>query len=103
MCSVNSLKFNELISDRLSVSGHICCLLSVIGISAKSCIGALLSRTARCMALEIQRSKGNHIGFTKLLFRRQFTHYAMAIPFILHSLPCSSTYIPLVRCESYRR
>ena len=30
------------LSDRLSVSAYICCLISVIGISAKSCIGAPL-------------------------------------------------------------
>ena len=45
---------------------------------------------ARCRAPEISHNKGNGGGFTKMLFRRRFTHCAMAIPFILHSLPCSS-------------
>ena len=36
-----------------------------------------------------------------MLFRRRFTHCAMAIPFILHSLPCSSIF--LARCESHLR
>ena len=49
--------------------------------------------STRCMALEIQHSKGNRVGFMKLLFRRRFTHCAMAIPFILHSLPCSSIFL----------
>ena len=44
--------------------------------------------------------KGNGGEFTKMLFQRQFTHCAMAIPFILLSsslLFC----IPLARCESH--
>ena len=57
----------------------------------------------RCRAPEISHNKGNGGGFTKILFRRRFTHCTMAIPFILHSLPCSSSYIPLARCESHRR
>ena len=28
-----------------------------------------------------------------MLFRRRFTHCAMAIPFILHSFPCSSLFL----------
>ena len=32
-----------------------------------------------------------------MLFRRQFTHCAMAIPFILHSFPCSSLFLSKVR------
>ena len=41
---------------------------------------------ARCRAPEISHDKGNGGGFTKMLFRRQFTHCAMTIPFILLSL-----------------
>ena len=44
---------------------------------------------ARCRAPEISHNKGNGGGFTKMLFRRRFTHCAMVIPFILHSFPCS--------------
>ena len=47
----------------------------------------------RCRAPEISHNKGNGGGFTKMLFRRRFTHCAMVIPFILHSFPCS-LYIP---------
>ena len=32
-----------------------------------------------------------------MLFRRRFTHCAMAIPFILHSFPCSSLFLSKVR------
>ena len=38
---------------------------------------------ARCRAPEILHDEGNGSGFTKMLFRRRFTHCAMAIPFIL--------------------
>ena len=38
---------------------------------------------ARCRAPEISHSKGNGGGFTKMLFRRRFTHCAIVIPFIL--------------------
>ena len=34
---------------------------------------------ARCRAPEIQHSKGNRVAFTKMLFRRRFTHCAMVI------------------------
>ena len=37
---------------------------------------------ARCRAPEISHNKGNGGGFTKILFRRRFTHCTMAIPFI---------------------
>ena len=43
----------------------------------------------RCRAPVTSHNKGNGGGFTKMLFRRRFTHCAMAIPFILHSFPCS--------------
>ena len=42
---------------------------------------------ARCRAPEISHDKGNGGGLTKMLFRRQFTHCAMAISFILNSFP----------------
>ena len=54
----------------------------------------------RCRAPEISYDKGNGGGFTKMLFRRQFTHCAMAIPFILLS-PSLFFFIPLARCESH--
>ena len=57
---------------------------------------------ARCRAPEISHDKGNGGGFTKMLFRRRFTHCAMAIPFILLS-PSLFFFIPLVRCESHLR
>ena len=57
---------------------------------------------ARCRAPEISHDKGNGGGFTKMLFRRRFTHYAMAIPFILLS-PSLFFFIPLARCESHLR
>ena len=55
---------------------------------------------ARCRAPEISHDKGNGGGFTKMLFRRRFTHCAMAIPFILLS-PSLFFFIPLARCESH--
>ena len=44
---------------------------------------AVRPRCARCRAPEISHHKGNGGGFTKMLFRRRFTHCAMAILFIL--------------------
>ena len=57
---------------------------------------------ARCRAPEISHDKGNGGGFTKMLFRRRFTHCVMAIPFIL-LFPSLFFFIPLVRCESHLR
>ena len=54
----------------------------------------------RCRASEISHDKGNGGGFTKVLFRRQFTHCTMTIPFILLS-PSLFFFIPLARCESH--
>ena len=42
---------------------------------------------------EISHNIGNGGGLTKMLFLIQFTYCAMAIPFILHSLPCSSMFL----------
>ena len=53
----------------------------------------------RCRAPEISYDKGNGGGFTKM-FRKRFTHCAMAIPFILLS-PSLFFFIPLARCESH--
>ena len=47
----------------------------------------------RCGAPKISHNKGNGGGFTKMLFRRRFTNCAMVIPFILHFLPWSSTFL----------
>ena len=52
---------------------------------------------ARCRAPEISHNKGNGGGFTKILFRRRFTRCAIALPFILHSFPCSSLFLSKVR------
>ena len=40
---------------------------------------------ARCMAPDFSHNKGNHVGFTKLLFRLRFVHCAMVISFIINS------------------
>ena len=63
---------------------------------------AIRPSCARCRAPEISHDKGNGSGFTKMLFRRRFTHCAMAIPFILLS-PSLFFFIPLARCESHLR
>ena len=61
------------------------------------CQPAVRPGCARCRAPEISHNKGNGGEFTKTLFRRRFTHCAMAIPFILHSFPCSSLFLSKVR------
>ena len=63
---------------------------------------ALRPGCARCRALEILHDKGNGGGFTKILFRRRFTHCVMAIPFIFLSSSLF-LFIPLARCESHIR
>ena len=65
--------------------------------SQPACLPAVRPGCARCRAPEISHNKGNGGGFTKMLFRRRFTHCAMAIPFILHSFPCSSIFLSKVR------
>ena len=57
--------------------------------SLLACLPAIRPGCTRCRDPEISHNKGNGGGFTKILFRRRFTHCAMAIPFILHSFPCS--------------
>ena len=47
-----------------------------------ACQPAIRLGCARCRAPEISHNKGNGSRFTKILFRRRFTHCAMAIPFI---------------------
>ena len=66
------------------------------------CLPAVIPGCARCRAPEISHDKGNGGGFTKMLFRRRFTHCAMTIPFILLSLSLFF-FIPLTRCESHLR
>ena len=56
----------------------------------------------RCRAPEISHDKGNGGGFKKMLFRRRFTHCAMAIPFILRS-PSLFFFILVTRCDSHLR
>ena len=68
--------------------------------SLPACLPAIRPGCARCRAPEISHDKDNDGGFTKMLFRRQFTHCAMAIPFILLSLSLFF-FIPLARCESH--
>ena len=65
--------------------------------SLPACQPAVRPGCARCRAPEISHNKGNGGAFTKILFRRRFTHCAMAIPFILHSFPCSSLFLSKVR------
>ena len=65
-----------------------------------ACQATVRPGCARCRAPEILHDKGNGGGFTKMLFRRRFTHCAMAIPFILLS-PSLFFFIPLARCESH--
>ena len=67
-----------------------------------ACLPAVRPGCARCRAPEISHDKGNGGGFTKMLFRRRFTHCAMTIPFILLSLSLFF-FIPLARCESHLR
>ena len=62
-----------------------------------SSLPAVRPGCARCRAPEISHNKGNGGGFTKMLFQRRFTYCAMAIPFILHSFPCSSLFLSKVR------
>ena len=70
--------------------------------SLPACLPAVRPGCARCRAPEISHDKGNGGGFTKMLFRRRFTHCAMAIPFIVLS-PSLFFFIPLARCESHLR
>ena len=67
-----------------------------------ACLPAVRPGCARCRAPEISHDKGNVGGFTKILFRRRFTHCAMMIPFILLSLSLFF-FIPLARCKSHLR
>ena len=61
--------------------------------SLPACLPAVRPSYAKCRAPEISHDKGNGSGFMKMLFRRRFTHCAMAIPFILLSLLCSSLFL----------
>ena len=64
------------------------------------CQPAIRPGCARCRSPEISHDKGNGGRFTRMLFRRQFTHCAMAISLILLS-PSLFFFIPLARCESH--
>ena len=66
------------------------------------CQPAIRPGCTRCRAPEISRDKGNGRGFTKMLFRRRFTHCTMAIPFIRLS-PSLFFFILLTKCESHLR
>ena len=65
-------------------------------VSQPASLPAVRPGCARCRAPEISHDKGNGGGFTKMLFRRRFTHCAMTIPFILLSLSLFF-FIPLTR------
>ena len=49
-----------------------------------ACLPAVRPSCTRRGVPKISHNKGNGGRFTKMLFRRRFTHCAMAIPFILH-------------------
>ena len=55
------------------------------------CQPAVRPGSTRCMAPEIQHSKGDRVGFMKLLFQTRFTYYAMAIPFIPFYIPLKNS------------
>ena len=67
-------------------------------VTLPTCMPAVRPGCARCRAPEISHNKGNDSGFTKMLFRRRFTHSAMVIPFILLSL---FLFLFIPRCESH--
>ena len=67
--------------------------------SLPACQPTVRTGCTKCRAPEISHDKSNGGGFMKMLFRRQFTYCAMAIPFILLS-PSLFFFIPLARCES---
>ena len=69
---------------------YLICLPACQSASQPACLPAIRPSCARCRAPEISYGKGNGGRFMKMLFRRQFTHCAMAIPFIL---PCSSLFM----------
>ena len=71
-------------------------------VSQPACQPAVRPGSARCRAPEISHDKGNGGRFTKTLFRRRFTHCAMAIPFILRS-PSLFFFILVTRCDSHLR
>ena len=55
---------------------------------------------ARCRPPEIQHGKVYHVVFTKLLFRRQFTHCAMVILLSFLSLLSS---LSIGMCKQFQR
>ena len=61
--------------------------------SQPACLPAVRPGCTRCRAPEISHDEGNVGGFTKMLFRRRFTHCAMATPLSFFPLPCSSLFL----------
>ena len=45
---------------------------------------AIRPSSTMARATVFSQNKGNLVGFTKLLFRRMFTHYTMVLSFILN-------------------
>ena len=86
----------------LKISKSACISSACLPACQPACQPAVRPGCARCRTPEISHDKGNGGGFTKMLFRRRFTHCAMAIPFILLS-PSLFFFIPLARCESHLR
>ena len=70
--------------------------------SLPACQPAIRPGCARCRAPEISHNKSNGGGFTKMLFRRRFTHCTHGDSFY-PLFPSLFFYIPLARCESHRR
>ena len=89
------LGYNDAVSWFLEFSKFTCILSACL----PACLPAVRPGCARCRAPEILHDKDNGGEFTKMLFRRRFTHCAMAISFIL--LSPSLFFIPLARCESH--
>ena len=59
--------------------------ISISSISQLASQPTVRSGSASATALEFLHNKGNHVGFTKLLFRKTFIHCAMVLRFILIS------------------
>ena len=62
--------------------------------SQTASLPAVRPTSTRSMATDFSHNKGNHVQFTKLLFRLRFIHCAMAFLFILY---------PLTTCENLDR
>ena len=89
------LGYNDAVSSLMKQKLEYFSLQPILKISKSTCISsaslpAVRPGCARCRAPEISHDKGNGGGFTKMLFRRRFTHCAMTILFIL---PYSSLFL----------